>query len=81
MRTEQANEAIVSGIPESELFTPVLKTTGERLIMRVKGLDQIQWGRGYHGIVKDELTGKQYKVYGKACGLNCYCDAYAVEVV
>lgn len=40
------------------------------------------WRRplAYRGTVTDRTSGKRYKIYGKACGLDCQCDAWAVEV-
>lgn len=79
--TQQAQDAIASGIPSNELFTPRLKSTGERVVMRVKNQPAQRRGPGFHGLIRDELTGKLYKVYGASCGLDhCYCDALVVEV-
>ena len=78
--TPLALEAMAAGIPEDELFTPMLD--GKRVVMRVPHA-QMLWGRGpgYRGRVTDRLTGKQYKIQGRACGLaGCWCDADATEV-
>lgn len=79
LHTEQAKRAIADGIPPDQLFTPILKSTGQRVVMRIK--DRIAFhGKGYRGIVFDELSGRRYKIYGRDCGLDCYCDATAVQV-
>jgi len=68
-----------------ELYTPVLKSTGERLKLQVKWIEETEYkdmrvARAYKGIIEDE-SGKRYKIYGKSCNLsNCACDAYAVEI-
>lgn len=36
--------------------------------------------KGLLGVVTDLDTAKQYKVYGRACGLQCYCDARIQEI-
>ncbi len=63
-------------------FSPVLKTTGERLDLRVDyRLFPKTNAPGYHGEVRDLRTGKRYAVYGKECGIpSCNCDAWAVEI-
>lgn len=81
--TKRAREAIVAGIPENELFTPILKSTRKRLVMRVKAdqRDKITRGPGHKGYIIDELTGKAYRVEGRECALpNCWCDAEVEEV-
>jgi hypothetical protein len=82
--TKEANEALASGIPEDELFTPVLKATGERTVMRISAVERnsITRGPGYKGIVRDQLTGKHYRAYGRPCSLpNCFCDVEVEESV
>lgn len=73
----QASVAIGRGIPEDELFTPILD--GERVVMRVK---HFPWtgtsgpDGAYLGVITDDLTGSKYRVYAKDCGLpHCCCDA------
>lgn len=69
---------------EERIFTPVLKSTGQRLYIRSpifeEGFDN---RRGLHrmGTVQDLETGKRYAITGKACSLpNCKCDAWAEEI-
>ncbi len=64
------------------LFTPVLRSTGERLHLEV---DYTVFSRskasGYHGNVQDLQSEKWYAVYGKECDIpGCNCDAWVEEV-
>jgi hypothetical protein len=55
-------------------FTPIYK--GERVRMRAKFDGAIrERKRGFQGMVTDLDSGKRYRVYGRDCGLQCYCDA------
>lgn len=75
--TKQALKAIEDGIPQEELFTPILD--GVRTVMRVKVERKEKLkrrGPGLWGAVTDDLTGKRYQVYGAECGVpGCWCDA------
>jgi hypothetical protein len=69
----------------THIYTPRLKNTGERLRLMLNDAD---WAianryRGtlrVRGIVTDQNTGKRYRIKGAACGLQCRCDATAMEV-
>lgn len=65
------------------LYTPVLRATGERLrIVNAElapGFKPAR-SRAVKGVLRDPATGKRYKITGKACGLKCFCDAYADEI-
>jgi hypothetical protein len=69
----------------TNIYTPRLKDTGERLRLMLNDAD---WAiancyRGTlrnKGIVTDQNTGKRYRIKGAACGLQCCCDATAEEV-
>jgi hypothetical protein len=63
-------------------YTPVLKSTGERI-----EIPNPEFSQGFNmkskqkkGIVTDLDTGKKYAITGKSCGLGCYCDAFAEEI-
>ena len=63
-------------------FTPVLRSTGERLDLEV---DHATFPHakheGFHGYTQDLKTGKWYAVYGKECDIpGCRCDAWVDEV-
>lgn len=77
--TPQAREALASGIPADELFTPIVD--GKRMVMRVEpGSLRVVSRRllGRRGEITDELTGKRYLVLGVPCSQpGCYCDAEA----
>lgn len=64
------------------VFTPVLRSTGERLNLEV---DYASFpgakALGFHGLTQDLKSGKWYAVYGKECGIpRCYCDAWVEEI-
>jgi hypothetical protein len=69
---------------EKNVYTPVLKATGERITIEKPIFEGNFWsGRGLRrkGIIRDPSTDKRYVITGKACGLpNCQCDAWAVEL-
>jgi hypothetical protein len=72
-------------IMNTHIYTPRLKSTGERLRLRLNVADWIVANRyrgtlRVKGIVTDQKTGKRYRVKGAACGLQCCCDATAEEV-
>ena len=63
-------------------FTPVLRSTGERLDLDV---DYASFPRskasGFHGHTQDLKTGRWYAVYGKECDIpGCHCDAWVEEI-
>ena len=63
-------------------FTPVLRSTGERLDLEV---DYESFPRskapGFHGNTQDLKTGRWYAVYGKECDITgCNCDAWVEEI-
>jgi hypothetical protein len=67
------------------VYTPRLKTTGERLRLVLNDRDWViaNLYRGtfrVRGVVTDQITGKRYRIKGAACGLQCCCDATAEEV-
>lgn len=65
------------------IYTPVLKSTGVRLRIEDPIFEEgFRSGRGLgkKGIICDPATGKRYIISGKACGLRCQCDAWAVEI-
>ena len=65
------------------VFTPVLRSTGERIEIENPVFSEgfgPERGLGRKGTVTDPKTGKTYRISGKACGLGCQCDAWAVEV-
>ena len=79
--TDQALKAIDDGIPEDEIFTPILD--GKRVVMRVDAArrDQIGRGPGDKGEIVDKLSGLRYRIYGQACGQgNCFCDSRAERI-
>lgn len=77
--TEEARDAIASGIPDEELLTPMLN--GKRVIMRSKDLPLMCRGAGEKGIIEDDLAKKRYRIVGRPCELpNCFCDLEAFEV-
>lgn len=56
----------------------VVNKKGERAPLTVTDLDmaKVTWGPGFKGIVTDRRKGGQrWRIYGAACGLNCYCAA------
>jgi hypothetical protein len=64
------------------VFTPVFRTTGERLDV---GVDYATFHRsstlGYHGQTQDLKTDQWYAAYGKECDIpGCNCDAWAEEI-
>jgi hypothetical protein len=63
-------------------FTPVLRTTGDRLDLEVDGASFPQSNApGFHGHTQDLKTGTWYAVYGKECDIpGCHCDAWVEEV-
>lgn len=59
-------------------FTPLYQ--GERVRLRISREDRDGTcgyrGPGLKGVITDLDTGKQYKVYGRSCGLpRCMCDS------
>ena len=64
------------------VFTPVLRSTGERLDLLVDFFAfPSSNAPGFHGNVQDLKSGKWYAVYGKACDLpGCNCDAWVEEL-
>lgn len=68
---------------DAPIFTPVLRATGERLRIE-HPIFEVGYrhgtGLGRKGIVYDPKTGKRYMISGRACGLQCQCDAWAVEI-
>jgi hypothetical protein len=64
------------------VFTPVLRSTGERLDLEV---DYFTFPHskapGFHGNTQDLKTGRWYAVYGKDCEIpGCHCDAWVEEI-
>jgi hypothetical protein len=63
------------------LFTPVLRSTGERLELQV---DYASFPRsnklGLHGYTQDVNTGQWYAIYGKECDIPGCCDAWVEEI-
>ena len=68
----------------ADVYTPVLRTSGVRLMIRNPVYeDGFKQGRGLgtKGVIRDPETGKRYLISGKACDLeNCLCDAWAVDL-
>lgn len=67
------------------IYTPVIKSTGERItiynpIFSDGFSNSSRQANALYGTVEDVDTGRKYKIYGKKCGLDCTCDAYAVEI-
>lgn len=68
--------------PQSDGFNFTPQFGNGRVQMRISAEDcaTLPWrGIGYRGTVTDLDTGKQYRVYGRPCGLGCYCDAEIKE--
>jgi hypothetical protein len=64
------------------VFTPVLRTTEERLDLEVD-YASFPWSKalGFHGRTQDLKSGKWYAVYGKECDIpGCNCDAWVGEI-
>ena len=63
-------------------FTPVHRTTGERLdlVVDVRSFPGSK-ASGFHGYTQDLDSGQWYAVYGKECDIpGCNCDAWVEEV-
>jgi hypothetical protein len=59
-------------------YTPIYK--GKRVRMRADLREVTRTrGRGFQGHVTDLDTNIRYRVFGRDCGLNCYCDAEIEE--
>ena len=69
---------------ESDVCTPVLETSGERLLIRHPRFSDDfdhRRGPGNKGVVTDLETGKHYRITGKPCDIpTCHCDAWAYEI-
>jgi hypothetical protein len=66
---------------KTKLFTPVDHRTGERLELQIDAAIDLPYGRTWSRVVRDLTSGKLYRVWTKACGLRCKCDASAEEVL
>ena len=64
------------------LFTPVLRSTGQRLDLEVDyNLFPRSKALGHHGNVQDLKSGKWYSISGKECDIpGCNCDAWVEEI-
>jgi hypothetical protein len=67
-----------------QVCTPVLKHTGQRLLIRhpiFEGGFRDERGPGKKGIVQDAENGRRYLITGKPCDIDtCHCDAWAEEI-
>ena len=63
-------------------FSPVLRSTGERLSLEVDH-DSFPHSKapGFHGVTQDLKSGQWYAVYGKECDIpKCNCDAWVEPI-
>ena len=82
MKTKEREHLTVN--TPCHLFTPRLET-GKRLALRLSDSDWVIVNRHrgtlrFKGVVRDQTTGKLYRIKGAACGLSCCCDSIAEEV-